>query len=105
MVTGRRTKLSKSKNQFINTFCDHLNTTFQVDRVKGILDDYQYLYQEEIERHRLHFPSSDAWLHEIEAMRVFAELRLQYIYPHLMTQFVLSRNKTITLQISLWTGF
>ena len=87
------------KNQFINTFCDHLNTTFQVDRVKEILDDYQYLYQEEIERHRLHFPSSVVWLHEIEAMRVFAELRPQYIYPHLMTQFGLSRNKAITLDI------
>ena len=87
------------RNQFINTFCDHLNTTFLSERVTKILENYKLLYESEIERHRKYFPSHRIWSNEISAMKTFAELRPQYIYPHLMSKFGLENNKTITIDV------
>jgi hypothetical protein len=87
------------RNLFINTFCDHLNTTFQPERVIEILNEYKNLFEPEMSRHRQRFPSSKSWTRELSNMNTFAEKRPQYIYPHLMQKFRLGRNKTITLNV------
>lgn len=87
------------KQQFINTFCDHLNATFLPTRVLGILNDYLALFTPEIEKHRLRFPSKYKWSDEINKIKTFGELRPNYIYPQLMQKFGLQRIKIINLNV------
>lgn len=87
------------RNQFINTFCDHLNSTFQPERVLPILFHYQNLFEPEIEQHRQKFPSSKNWDNELEVMETFAEKRPDFLYGHLLSQFSLSRQKILSLNV------
>ena len=89
------------KYSFINSFCDHLNTSFLPDRVINIIDSYQETYQEEIIRHHQTFPQSAAnWLDDIEVLREFARNRTTYMHAHLMIKLNLQRVKTLTLNVS-----
>ena len=89
------------QNRFINTFCDHLNTSFQADRVNDILDTYKALYEPEIERHRQSFSGGPGdWQTDVDVLSTFADNRVSYAYIHLMIQFGLQRGKMINLDVS-----
>ena len=71
------------KNLFISKFSDHLKTTFDADRIIGIINEFESLYTNEIEEHidRWSYPNSKtSWENEVEKLRVFAKERPCYIF-------------------------
>ncbi|HPG39885.1 MAG TPA: CotH kinase family protein [bacterium] len=62
--------------EFINQFADHLNTTFDSNRINNMLDYYISLIQPELSRHRQRWPeSAQVWYYSIDVMRNFANTR------------------------------
>lgn len=100
-------KNEQFRTKFINTFCDHLNTTFQPGRVNQILMDFKAIYEPEIERLVNTFPmdyhlidhESD-WYNSISIMSEFASNRPQHVFLHLMGQFNLQQRRLLTVDVS-----
>jgi hypothetical protein len=89
------------KNRFINTFCDHLNTTFQADRVNGLINSMKAVLEPEIPRHHLKYQESAGhWATDVQVMTTFANERVNNVFSHLMTKFSLQRTLAITLNTS-----
>lgn len=83
--------------KFINNFCDQLNSTFQPERVKGIINNFKTLLSPEMVRHKALFPeSAPDWNNEINVMLNFADKRANNIFSHLMTKFKLQRYSVMT---------
>jgi len=93
-------KNKKFKNQFITMFCDHLNTTFQAQRIIPVIDSFKAMYEPEIGRFRLKYPEcAKNWVRDIDVMKTFANNRVSNQFNHIMTQFKLTRTKKITLNV------
>lgn len=78
------------KKQFISRFLYHLTHTFAVSKMQEALDDYESVYEKEMQEHiyRWGYPNSmDAWKYEIERMRVFAQYRSCYVVRNLEDYF------------------
>ena len=76
------------KKQFVNRFADHLNTTFDPEKVLNTIDEFTALYEPEIERHQKRWRlSSRTWKNHINLMRKFARRRPEYVRMHLMEMF------------------
>ena len=81
------------KNLFISKFSDHLKTTFDTDRIIGIINEFESLYTNEIEEHidRWSYPNSKtSWENEVEKLRVFAKERPCYMDINIGSFFNLS---------------
>lgn len=88
------------QHQFINTFADHLNTTFQKERVLKAIDEMQFIYEPEIGEHikRWGYPSSiEEWYENVEGLRNFARKRPEYVRLHIMEKFNLEEMATVTI--------
>ncbi len=89
------------KNRFINTFCDHLNTTFQADRVNGLISSMKSVLEPEISRHHQKYPeSAGKWTTDVQVMITFANQRVNNVFNHLMTKFMLQKTQLISLNVS-----
>lgn len=78
------------KNEFIQRFCSHLNTTFAEHRVLHIIDSLSFNLSQYMPMHieRWHVPPSmSKWDGELDTLRVFAEHRPEYIRNHLIETF------------------
>ncbi len=83
--------------KFINNCCDHLNTTFQPERVKTIINSFKTLLSPEIDRHKKRFlQSAPKWDNEINVMLTFAEKRATNVFYHVMGKFNLQRPTILT---------
>jgi len=73
---------------FINSFADHLNTTFNPLRVSKHIDRYYENLLPEITRHLARWRlSQENWEESIQVMRTFGRERPQYMRMHLMEKF------------------
>jgi Leucine-rich repeat (LRR) protein len=91
--------------QFINEMADHLNTTFQPERVVNNIDELQSAIEPEIADHieRWRTPGSVAeWEENVQEMRDFALDRPDYVRQHMINHFDL--NGTVNLTISTDTS-
>ena len=89
------------RNRFINTFCDHLNTTFQANRVNALINLMKSVLEPEIPRHHQKYPESAGhWTEDVQVLTKFADERVNNVFNHLMTKFMLQRTLTITLNSS-----
>ena len=89
------------KEQFINTFCDYLNTTFQASVVKEKINALENDLAPEIPRHHQRFPESAGnWTNDIQVMSTFADLRVDYVFNHIRIKFGLQSAKVISLDVS-----
>jgi hypothetical protein len=83
----RRLKLNPAfKAQFGQRFAAHLNTTYQTDRVIGIINDMAGAIAPQMSNHiaRWHEPKSLAfWQSEVGRLRTYAELRPGYLWGFL----------------------
>jgi hypothetical protein len=80
---------------FINRFSDHLNTTFQPDRLLEAIDLKQEELAPEMEEFFARWGSNkdglfENWVAEAEAMREFARQRESFISEQIQDQFALS---------------
>lgn len=76
------------KNDFINRFADHMNTTFDESRMKGKFDAMLSDLKPEIPRHHKRWKlSRRTWNRQLEVMRIFLKKRPAYMKAHLQKMF------------------
>lgn len=97
------------RNQFINTFADHLNTSFREEVVLERIDELEKLYDPEIEE-QIHRwgnlgGSYGAWLENVESIREFARLRPMMVRQHIIDYFDLPGLATLTVQTDPTKGY
>ncbi len=90
-------------HQFINRMADHLNTTFQEDRVRSYVDRNRNVIADVMEEHihRWRRPSSiNAWNSQVNSMRNFAQQRPNRVRNHIRSYFQINSNIDITLDVN-----
>lgn len=76
------------RQQFVNRFADHLNISFDPERVVERIDAFYARLKPEIHRHHKRWKlSRQYWEDEVDAMRTFAMERPPYVRMHLMEAF------------------
>jgi hypothetical protein len=89
------------RNRFINRAADHLNSTFDKNRVRSVIDSLSALIAPEIPFHRSRWPgSAQGWEVQVDRLRDFADRRVPVLRSNLMSQFGLSGTARITLNVS-----
>jgi hypothetical protein len=94
------------KNEFIQRYAVHLNTTFEKTHVLAVIDSLANGIAAEIPRHKIRWPQSvsftPTWQAGVQIMRDFATMRPDTTRKHFMQKFgivgtntlVISRNNT-----------
>jgi hypothetical protein len=97
------------RTQFINTFADHLNTTFREAVVTEQIDFFQDLYSPEVDEHIRRWGnmggSFDAWLDNVQSMRDFANFRPFYQRQHIIEYFSLTGLFDFSIQTDPSQGY
>lgn len=89
------------KNEFINTFADHLNTTFNGEKVVALINLFRGNILQEINRHKLKWSESAVdWENNIEVMRQFASNRIVQLRGFIMSEFNLQGMGPVFIQSS-----
>lgn len=90
------------RNEFIQRFMAHMNTTYERNHVIAVIDSFQRGIASEIPRHKLRWPQSmsldtKTWEGNIQIMRDFAQQRPAAMVGFLNTKFSLNGYSLITL--------
>jgi hypothetical protein len=89
------------KNEFIQRFAVHTNTTFEEGHVISIIDSLMQGIASEIPRHKLRWPQSlsigTTWPENVQIMRDFAKKRQSASMGHFMSYFGLRGVYSLTL--------
>ena len=97
------------KFQFINTFADHLNTSFDeqrvLDRIDQIQNELQPQMEEHIRRWRTMDDSIDVWKQNVEKLREFARIRPNVVRQQIIERFNLPGIATLILQTDSEKGY
>ncbi len=92
---------SEFKNEFIQRFAVHMNTTFEPDHVNAVIDSLGSVIESEIPRHKLRWPQSISigsdWYQNVELMKDFAYLRQPEVRNHFYAKFNLSGSYSLTI--------
>lgn len=103
MIFRRLLQNQGFKNSFINRIADHLNTSFQPERMTAIVDSIRTLIAPEMVNHmdRWIYPKSpELWAENIENMYRFINHRSEYLREHVMNHFGIDSTSTITVSSS-----
>jgi hypothetical protein len=93
------------KNEFIQRFAVHLNTSFDKDHIIAVIDSLALGIASEIPRHKLRWPQSlslgtttpATWAGNIQIMRDFAASRPAAARSHITTKFFLAGTNTLVI--------
>ncbi|RKD90729.1 CotH kinase family protein [Mangrovibacterium diazotrophicum] len=89
------------KNRFINTFADHLNTTFLPDSVVSRITGCEAAIEDEISTHAERWGGyEEQWEHNISRLKTFALERPAILREFILEQFSLSDSLNVQLAIS-----
>ena len=89
------------ERQFISRFADHMNTTFEMDRVISILDDFDAQFGPQIARQRQRWPGSTGqYESRLRRMYTFAERRDRYVRSHIRSMFDIDSDIAVKLDVS-----
>ncbi len=92
------------RNDFINRFADHMNTTFKPHRVIEVIDSMQMIYFQNMPEniHRWHSPDGNIniWQNNVNIMRYFANQRPQYMTQHVIDMWGLPGTAQVQLDVS-----
>jgi hypothetical protein len=95
---------SEFRREFINTYADHLNSTFKENRADTLINEMQSVIAgsmpEHIQRWRTMGNSWITWSNNVRSMRTFASQRPINCRQHLVTQLGLGGFATVTLNVS-----
>jgi hypothetical protein len=89
------------KHQFINRFCDLLNTNFKETNVVSVIDSVKNMLQPEMQEHILRWRRPtilSEWLNNVNVMRVFAQQRPAFMRQHIKNQFSLQGTAQLTIR-------
>ena len=88
------------KNQFVNRFCDHLNESFDSEKVLSLLDEFINRYRPEMDRHWKRWGKREKyWQRELDVMKKFGELRPEYIKKELQSIFEVGEEVAVSIDI------
>jgi hypothetical protein len=94
---------------FVTRFADHINTSFEPQRVTNEIDQMQSVIAPEIEEHIRRWRGSEAaleeWQDSVEVMRGFAAYRPENVQQHLSDYFELGSPVKIHLQTDSRMGY
>lgn len=94
---------------FLNSFADHLNTTFREEVVINKINFNEDIYSTEVNEHIRRWGnmggSYDAWLANVQSMRDFASLRPFYQRQHIMEYFGLLGSFEVNIQSNPSQGY
>ena len=89
------------RNEFIQRFAAHMNTTFNPAYVNSIIDSMGEAIAEEIPRHKARWPQAISigpdWLVNVQIMRDFAYLRQPEVRNHFYAKFNLAGSYTLRI--------
>lgn len=89
------------KNEFIQRFAAHVNTTFETNHVLAVIDSMAQNIASEIPRHKERWPQSisygPTWQDLIDLMRDFAIDRPANVRNHFYAKFGISGSNTLTI--------
>lgn len=88
------------KNKFINRFADHLNTSFESERVVERIVDMKKLIEPEIEEHTKRWFFRENWEKSINVILEFAQKRPEKQRDHIISFFNLQGQSSINLNVS-----
>lgn len=90
------------RDEFIQRFAGHLNTTFHPERVLGIIDSLKKQIEPEMPRHIEKWPQStsfnNGWAYHVNVMNEFAVKRPENVRAHISAKFSLSGSAQLTVQ-------
>lgn len=86
------------KYDFINSFCDQMNTSFVPARMISVIDSMKQQMDPDIAEHILRWPGQINSTQGYAALVDFAQKRPIYMRRHLKTRFTLSDSCVINLQ-------
>lgn len=89
------------KEQFIQRYSYHLNTTFQADRVLGVIDSIQGIMEPEFQRHINHWGqpgSMSEWYSRIDEMKNYVQARPQYVWNNMRGFFGLGSQVFLEIE-------
>ncbi len=91
------------REQFLNRFADHLNTSLQPERVLARIDAFYQQYRMEMPRHAERWGQNLArWEKEVEVLRTYARKRPVNMWRHLQEQF--GPGDPVALELSASQG-
>ena len=89
------------KNEFIQRFAVHMNTTFNPEHVISVIDSLSSVIASEIPRHKERWAQSISlgpdWLENIQLMKDFATLRQIEVRGHFNSKFNLSGSYSLII--------
>jgi hypothetical protein len=92
------------RREFINTYADHLNSTFKENRAGDIVNQMESAIDASMPEHILRWRtmgnSFNTWSNNVRVMRTFASQRPINCRQHLVTQLGLAGFATVTLNVS-----
>jgi hypothetical protein len=88
------------RQAFINTFADHLNSTFKTGRVLGIIDEFADLYAPAIGAWHDRWDIVNSWPGIVNMMRAFAHNRPQHQREHIREHFDLAGFGTLVVDVN-----
>ncbi len=92
---------SQFSHQFINSYCDHLNTTFLAHRTEGIRQEVLAAIEPEIVRHRDKWEHSPMfWDYTMGVVQEYLQMRPASAREHLREKFELQDDVTLSLSMS-----
>jgi len=88
------------KNAFINSYADHLNTTFRIPEMLAHREQFRTTLLPEVERHyaRWEWPMS-SWYNHLSMIATFITQRPAYAVSHILSKFELPGTLNLTLAI------
>ncbi|WP_185819463.1 CotH kinase family protein [Salibacterium salarium] len=90
------------QSQFIGTFSHYLNTTFNEEKVVSKLDEFEAMYEPEMEKNIERWGEPDSmeqWRDNVNVMREFGQVRADYSYAHLIDYFDLDGYANLTFHM------
>jgi hypothetical protein len=89
------------RRDFINRTADFLNVLFNPQRVSARIDEFQALYQPEIQRHFDRWsPGWNPWLENVQVLRQFGKERPKHLKKHFVDYFnEIKGTADITLKV------
>ncbi|MCK6605212.1 MAG: CotH kinase family protein [Ignavibacteriaceae bacterium] len=90
------------RNEFIQRFAVHINTTFEKNRVLNLIDSIKTVIAPEIPRHKARWPQSisygSSWDTLVYVMKDFAVKRAGYARSHFYSKFGISGSYSLKLK-------
>jgi hypothetical protein len=89
------------RNEFIQRFAVHMNTTYRPDHVAGVIDSLGSVIESEIPRHKTRWIKSvsygQSWYGNVQLMRDFAHMRQPNVRQHFYTKYNISGSYKLTI--------